>query len=188
MHLSPLPAGCIITSWNLTGVPQECCRKKQGINNPKQQSNVVNMLRTQTWLGLFTAAALAYAGSVEEPRARVQRLEKAVLAPCCYKETVGKHQSEIAVQLRVEIAKWVEQGKTDAEILNTYASRYGAKVLVDPNTIPKSWTLIVPWVLTGFGMLGATCLLWRWRATRLATPAPSDTAGAMLPEIPDLDD
>jgi cytochrome c-type biogenesis protein CcmH/NrfF len=148
----------------------------------------MNMLRTHIWLGVFAVSALAYAGAVEEPRARVHRLEKAVLAPCCYTETVGQHQSEIAVQMRVEIAKWVEQGKTDREILDTYASRYGAKVLVDPNTIPKGWTLAVPWVIAGLGMLGGTWLLWRWRATRLATPTSPDGAGVVLPDVPDLED
>ena len=78
----------------------------------------------------------------------------------------GQHQSEIAVQMRVEIAKWVEQGRTDEEILDTYAKRYGAKVLVDPNTIPKGWTLVVPWVVAGLGMFGAAWILWRWRAAR----------------------
>jgi hypothetical protein len=87
---------------------------------------------------------LAYGGVPQGQRARIQHLEKAVLAPCCYTETVGQHQSEIAVQMRVEIAKWVEQGRTDEEILDTYAARYDAKVLVDPNTIPNGWTLVVP--------------------------------------------
>lgn len=104
-------------------------------------------------------SAWAYAGVLEEPRARVHRIEKAVFAPCCYTETVGQHQSEIAVQMRVEIAKWVEQGRTDEEILDTYAKPYGAKVLVDPNTIPKGWTLVVPWVIAGLGMLGAAWIL-----------------------------
>ncbi|MEO8594309.1 MAG: cytochrome c-type biogenesis protein CcmH [Candidatus Solibacter sp.] len=146
------------------------------------------MLRIHVWLGLFALSSGAYAGAVEEPRARVQRLEKAVLAPCCYTETVGQHQSEIAVQMRVEIAKWVGQGRTDQEILDTYASRYGAKVLVDPNTIPKGWTLVVPWVVAGLGMFGGTWLLWRWRATRLATPTPPDGAGVVLPDVSGLED
>ena len=132
-------------------------------------------------------SALAYGGAVEEPRARVQPLEKAVLAPCCYAETVGLHQSEIAVQMRVEIAKWVAQGRTDEDILDTYAKRYGAKVLVDPNTIPKGWTLVVPLVVAGLGMFGGTWLLWRWRATQLATPTPPDGKGMTL-DVPDLDD
>jgi cytochrome c-type biogenesis protein CcmH/NrfF len=101
---------------------------------------------------------------------------------------VGQHQSEIAVQMRVEIAKWVEQGRTDEEILDTYAKQYGAKVLVDPNTIPNGWTLVVPWAAAGLGALGAAWMLWRWRAARLAAIAPSDAGGVILPDIPDLDD
>ena len=147
------------------------------------------MLCIQICLGVLAVLpVLAYGGIPQEQRARIQRLEKAVLAPCCYKETVGQHQSEIAVQMRVEIARWVEQGKADEEILDTYAERYGAKVLVDPNTIPKGWTLVVPWAVVGLGTLGAAWVAWRWHSARLATPAPSDAGGAILPDIPDLDE
>ena len=147
------------------------------------------MLRIQTWLGVFAVLpVLAYGGVPQGQRARIQHLEKAVLAPCCYTETVGQHQSEIAVQMRVEIAKWVEQDRTDEEILDTYAARYGAKVLVDPNTIPNGWTLVVPWAAAGLGALGAAWMPWRWRAARLAMAAPSDAGGVILPDIPDLDD
>jgi cytochrome c-type biogenesis protein CcmH/NrfF len=147
------------------------------------------MQRRTIWIGVFAVLPfLAYGGVPLEQHARIQRLEKAVLAPCCYTETVGQHQSEIAIQMRVEIAKWVEQGRTDEEILDTYAKRYGAKVLVDPNTIPKGWTLVVPWAVAGLGTLGAALMLWRWRAARLATAAPSDTSGVVLPDVPDLED
>src|ERR1022692_3712413 len=72
--------------------------------------------------------------------------------------------------------------------LDTYAKRYGAKVLVDPNTIPNGWTLVVPWAAAGLGALGAAWMLWRWRAARLAMAAPSDAGGLILPDIPYLDD
>jgi cytochrome c-type biogenesis protein CcmH len=147
------------------------------------------MRRIQIWLVVIAVLrVLAYGGVPQEQRARVQRLEKAVLAPCCYTENVGQHQSEIAVQMRVQIAKWVEQGRTDEEILNTYAERYGAKVLVDPNTIPKGWTLVVPWAFAILGTLGAAWMLWRWRVPRLATAGPPDAGGAALPDFPDLED
>jgi cytochrome c-type biogenesis protein CcmH/NrfF len=147
------------------------------------------MQRIQIWLGVIAVLAVLASGGVpQERRARIQRLEKAVLAPCCYTETVGRHQSEIAVQMRVEIAKWVEQGRTDDEILDTYAKRYGAKVLVDPNTIPKGWTLVVPWAVGGLGAFGAAWMLWRWRVTRFSTVAPPDAGGGILPDIPDFDD
>ena len=129
------------------------------------------MLRKHIWIGVFAVlAVLAYGGVPQDHRARIQYLEKAVLAPCCYTETVG------------------EQGRTDEDILDTYTKRYGAKVLVDPNTIPKGWTLVVPWAAAGLGGLGAAWMLWRWRALRLATAAPSDPGGVILPDIPDLDD
>jgi cytochrome c-type biogenesis protein CcmH/NrfF len=147
------------------------------------------MRRIQILLGVITILpALAYGGVPQEQRARIQRLEKAVLALCCYTETVGRHQSEIAVQMRVEIAKWVGQGRTDDEILDSYAKRYGAKVLVDPNTIPKGWTLVVPWAIGALSAFGVAWMLRRWRAARLATTAPSDAGGGILPDIPDFDD
>ena len=72
------------------------------------------MQRIQMWIGVFAVLPfLAYGETPQEPHTRIQRLEKAVLAPCCYTETVGQHQSEIAVQMRVEIAKRVEEGKTE---------------------------------------------------------------------------
>jgi hypothetical protein len=90
----------------------------------------------------------------------------------------------IAIQMRIEIAKWVEQGRTDEEILDAYAKRYGAKVLVDPNTMPKGWTLVVPWAAASLGGLGAAWMLRRWCAARLAQIAPSDVGGGILPDIP----
>jgi cytochrome c-type biogenesis protein CcmH/NrfF len=147
------------------------------------------MQRIQIWIGVFAAlTVLAYGGVPREQRARIQRLEKAVLAPCCYTETVGRHQSEIAIKMRVEIANWVEQGRTDQDILDTYAKRYGAKVLVDPNTIPKGWTLVVPWAVVALGTFATAWMLWRWRTARLGTAAPSDAGGTVLPDVPDLDE
>ena len=82
----------------------------------------------------------------------------------------------------------MKRPRTDSDILDTYAKRYGSKVLVDPNTIPKGWTLVVPWAVAGLGMLGSAWMLWRWRAARLATAASSDAGGVAFPDIPDLDE
>jgi cytochrome c-type biogenesis protein CcmH/NrfF len=79
-------------------------------------------------------------------------------------------------------------GQDNEEILDTYAQRYGAKVLVDPKALPKGWALVVPWAAAALGMLGGAWMLWRWRAARLAAVAPSDAGGMILPDIPDFDD
>jgi cytochrome c-type biogenesis protein CcmH/NrfF len=133
---------------------------------------------------LLLFALSSAAGTPDEQKARVQRIEDAVLAPCCYTEPVSHHQSEIAVKMRIEIAKWVAAGRTDQEILDTYVQRYGAKVLVDPRTIPGSWTPWVPWLTLILGAVFALWLLTRWRANPAAQPVP-DSDDRNLPDFED---
>jgi cytochrome c-type biogenesis protein CcmH/NrfF len=136
-------------------------------------------------LFLVLFASLAVAETAEQQQARVDRLEHAVLAPCCYTESVAIHQSEIALKMRLEIVKWVATGKSDQEILDTYAGLYGAKVLVDPRTAPRWWMVWVPWLALAFGVAGGFWLLQRWK-TR---PGPgSAPVGDQFVELPDLDD
>jgi len=139
-------------------------------------------------LGMALAAAMAFPAASEVrdgQQARIQRIEDAVLAPCCYTEPVSRHQSVVALKMRLEIAKWVAAGKTDQEILDTYVRMYGREVLVDPRTIPAWWTPWIPWaavilaVLFGFWLLGH----WRAKALPAALPPPPDT-----PALPDIDD
>jgi cytochrome c-type biogenesis protein CcmH/NrfF len=127
---------------------------------------------------VIAACLPAFAGAQPD---RVLRLENAVLAPCCYTEPVSRHQSEIAMKMRLEIAKWVDQGRPDDEILAEYVSRYGAKVLVDPNTLPRPWSYWVPWVLVAFAAVGTGALVLRWRR---AAPAPAPAPAGPLPDLP----
>jgi cytochrome c-type biogenesis protein CcmH len=128
---------------------------------------------------------LAPAETAEQPRARVDRLEHAVLAPCCYTESVAIHQSEIAVKMRLEIAKWVAAGKSDQEILDTYAGLYGSKVLVDPRTVPRGWTPFFPWLVLILGVFLVAWLLKRWRAAHRTAAALSATEVVNLPDFDD---
>jgi len=123
--------------------------------------------------------------TVDDATARIARLEGAVLAPCRYTEPVSRHQSEIAVKMRLEVTRWVAEGRTDPEILGAYVQRYGSNVLVDPRTRPGWWT---PWVpcmaailATGFGLGHAR----HWQA-KPAPAAMADT-GFELPAQPDCE-
>ena len=128
---------------------------------------------------------LAVTATAEQPQARVARLEHAVLAPCCYTESVAIHQSEIAVKMRLEIAKWVAAGKSDQEILETYAGLYGSKVLVDPRTMPRGWTPFFPWLVLIVGVFLVAWLLKRWRPVPKTATALSATEVANLPDLDD---
>jgi len=135
------------------------------------------------------AQPLVYAVATEtgaEQKARVQRIENAVLAPCCYTEAVSRHQSEVAVKMRIEIAKWVAEGRTDQEILDTYVRQYGSKVLVDPRTIPGWWTPWIPWLIAILGVVFGFWILNRWRNKPLPAGLPSSSPDT--PELPDFDD
>ena len=140
-------------------------------------------------LGFAVAGLVAFSAAGEAPfeqKARVQQLENAVLAPCCYTEPVSRHQSEIAVKMRIEIAKWVAEGRTDQEILDTHVRQYGRKVLVDPRTIPGWWTPWVPWLIVILGVVFGFWLLRRWHARPVAAALPLPTTGTV--ELPDFDD
>jgi cytochrome c-type biogenesis protein CcmH len=126
---------------------------------------------------------LASAQTAEQPQERVARLEHAVLAPCCYTESVAIHQSEIALKMRLEIAKWVAAGKSDQEILDTYAGLYGSKVLVDPRTMPRGWTPFVPWLVLILGVFLVVWVLKHWRAAPRTATALSATEVANLPDF-----
>jgi cytochrome c-type biogenesis protein CcmH/NrfF len=139
--------------------------------------------------GFASAALLAFsaaAGTPSEEKARVQRIEDAVLAPCCYAEPVSRHQSEVALKMRIEIAKWVAQGRTDQEILDAYVRQYGSKVLVDPRTIPGWWTPWVPWLIVILAVVFGFWILRRWHSQPVPAGQPSPSPGAA--ELPDIDD
>ena len=132
------------------------------------------------------SALQANAAAMDDQHARIARLQDAVLAPCCYTEPVSRHQSEIVLKMRLEIAKWVAAGRTDREILDTYVGLYGSKVLVDPRTVPRGWTPFFPWLVLILGVFLVAWLLERWRAK----PGSNDTL-ALDPAfavIPDLDE
>jgi cytochrome c-type biogenesis protein CcmH/NrfF len=136
-------------------------------------------------LFLILLPLLAFAQTAEQPQARVDRLEHAVLAPCCYTESVAIHQSEIALKMRMEIARWVADGKSDKEILDTYTTSYGSKVLVDPRTMPRGWAPFFPWLVLILGGFLVAWLVKSWSAaSRTATALPATE----VPNLPDFDD
>lgn len=138
------------------------------------------------WILMAVALGCAQAGAVAENRQdRVLRLQNAVLAPCCYTEPVATHQSEIALKMRLEIARLADEGRSDDEIIGQYVRQYGARILVDPRTRPQPWSLVTPWAVLAAGTLGLMFLIHRWRRRALAV---QQAAAANEGELPDVDD
>ncbi len=110
---------------------------------------------------LSLAAALS-AQTSGDPQARVLKLESSLLAPCCWAEPVSTHRSEVALQMREEIAGFVNQGKTDQEVLDYYKQKYGLRILVEPEGALWWWMHVVPFVVLGIGAVVVVFLLKRW--------------------------
>jgi cytochrome c-type biogenesis protein CcmH len=97
--------------------------------------------------------ALGCPVQAQSPEQRIRALEGKLLAPCCYQEPVGRHQSEVALKMRIEIDRMVKEGKSDQEIIDGYVERYGPRVIADFAPTPP-WAQVVPWVLLGLGTAG----------------------------------
>jgi cytochrome c-type biogenesis protein CcmH len=98
-----------------------------------------------------------------QQRALVEKLEHALLAPCCYQEVVATHNSEQAKAMRAEIASMVAAGKTEREILDYYKQRYGARILAEPEGA-QWWVMnVVPIIMLAGGAIIVVRLLRKWR-------------------------
>ncbi len=113
-------------------------------------------------IAAFLLVLCSAAGAFAADAARVALLEKSLLAPCCYKEPISRHQSEVSTKMKLEVARWVEEGKSDAEILNIYRARYGDRVVTVPEKPPSAWVQAFPWLagLAGAGLV--VQLLRKW--------------------------
>lgn len=126
----------------------------------------------------------AFAGDFVQQR-RIDRLQNAVLAPCCYTEPVSRHQSEVAVKMRAEIRDWVKQGRSDREILDIYKRRYGTRVLVEPEGAPWWLVHMVPLLVLALGTALVVWLLVRWRAGPSLADAPREVRDLRITELDD---
>jgi len=98
----------------------------------------------------------------------------------CVGESVGASQSPLAVKFRQEIDRQMRQGRTDDEILNYFAQRYGRQVLETP---PSSGVGALVWIVPVLAAAGAVLVLAatfrRWRGER-AELAPSGDDEALV--------
>lgn len=126
-------------------------------------------------------------GAVPTPdqRERIHKLQNSLLAPCCYSEVVARHNSEVAVKMRLEIAAWVTEGKSDREIMDAYKKLYGLRVLREPEGPAWWWSNLVPWFVLAVGAFLAVRILRKWRGAH--QPSPAVASEQAIP-IPDLDE
>ena len=111
-----------------------------------------------------------------------KRIQDRLLAPCCWQQSVAVHDSDIARQMRAEIARLKASGKNEEQIVEVYVARYGERILREPRGAKRWWSILVPITMIALAT-GGLVLFLRRQQKRLAFEA--DAAG--LPPLPDVD-
>lgn len=90
-----------------------------------------------------------------ELQARYEKLIAEVRCVTCQNQNIKGSNAFIAADLRREIRRLMEEGKTDAEVVDFLVTRYGDFVLYSPRKSGKTLALwIAPFILLLFGIVG----------------------------------
>lgn len=111
------------------------------------------------------AAIGAYDFESDDQRLRYQFLVHELRCPKCQNQNLSDSNSQIAIDLRDEVARMVLEGRPDDEIKNYMVSRYGDFVLYRPPV--QSNTLVLWWapvLMMGLGALIFFVIVLRRRA------------------------
>ncbi|WP_395668651.1 cytochrome c-type biogenesis protein [Rhodoferax sp.] len=133
-------------------------------------------------LGLAAQAGEA-APAAADPvlEARVQRISIELRCLVCQNQTIADSNADLAVDLRRQVREMLQQGKSEAEILEFMTARYGDFVLYRPPVKSSTWLLWYgPLTMAVLGMV--VLLLVLRRRNRM----PSEHFDPDIPE-PDAD-
>jgi cytochrome c-type biogenesis protein CcmH len=86
-------------------------------------------------------------------KAELRRVEERLRAPCCYTQSIQVHGSEIAGEMRAEVADMVAEGRTEEEIVNHYRSLYGDRILIVPDGVTGKILFGLPVLTSVLGFL-----------------------------------
>lgn len=131
----------------------------------------------------FVFALLAFAPLAnaryghEDPR--LEHLFSTFISPCCWRENLTVHDSEIAYRLRDRIRTMVLDGRTDDEIKAVLVKQYTRQILALPDGPQGVWLFLTPWLANAAGALGVLFLLNRLR-THSAAPVTAELPPAEI--------
>jgi cytochrome c-type biogenesis protein CcmH len=121
--------------------------------------------------GLLATSASAvvdiYAFDTDSQRERYLQLSEELRCPKCQNQNLAGSDSQIAGDLRRELRRLLEEGKTDREIKRFMVDRYGEFVLYNP-PLQKSTLVLwgLPFLLFLTGVIAVFMLVKRRKASK----------------------
>jgi len=128
--------------------------------------------------GMLVARLTARACGASEPSAPAlepiaKRVERTLIAPCCFSQTVAEHHSEVADEIRRRIREALAGGATGEQIVDELTRVYGERILAEPPA--RGFNLLAylfPPLAALAGAGGLVLALRRWRRAASAGPSP----------------
>jgi len=140
--------------------------------------------RAGSWLGLVVGLCLSGAAlgidtgkAFDDPemQARYEKIIDEVRCLKCQNQTIKDSNAFLASDLRREIRRMLEEGKSDDEIFDFLVARYGEFALYRPRMEGKTLVLwIAPLLLLGAGAVVLLTVVRR----RMAMPIDDEPAGS----------
>jgi cytochrome c-type biogenesis protein CcmH len=122
--------------------------------------------------------------SSEAKRDRYHKLAEELRCPKCQNQSFAGSDSPIAQDLRRELYRLVEQGRSEAEIKAFMVQRYGDYVLYKPPVQRNTWLLWWgPPAIFGIAAIAVVLIVWRRRRLIDAEASLSEEDQAQLDRL-----
>ena len=146
-------------------------------------------------LGAARAAIDTYEFKDEVERERFRSLTEELRCPKCQNQNIADSNAPIATDLRREIYRMLDDGRSDKEIVDFLVMRYGDFVMYKPPLDSRTWLLWYgPFGLLGLGAIVLCVLVLRRRKVEKApaqvalSKAERERLDALLKENRDTQD
>lgn len=108
---------------------------------------------------------------------RAAAIKESVQCPVCDGQNVLESNAPVAVNIRSEIDRLVEGGRTDDQIRTSLAATYGQQVILNPSGEgATSLVWILPVVMLAAGAAGLDIAFRQWRSQRHRVPTDAERA------------
>ena len=148
-----------------------------------------------TLTGIAQAAIDTYEFKGEVERERFRSLTEELRCPKCQNQNIADSNAPIATDLRREIYRMLDDGRSDKEIVDFLVMRYGDFVMYKPPLDSRTWLLWYgPFGLLGLGAIVLCVLVLRRRKVEKApaqvalSKAERERLDALLKENRDTQD
>ena len=127
-------------------------------------------LRLLRWLAVAVVGASAFLyGAIDEgtPRTDADRayaIAKTIGCPVCSGQSVAESDATVARNIRISIARWIDEGRTDSFIRASLRERFGEDVDYTPSADGiTSLVWILPVVACAGALTGLGVVFRKWR-------------------------